>query len=129
MNTISSTTGQTMAMDGRTFYNSAAAVQTAKKTVELQNTNTLTSSSAEVAQNIAQNLADVKANVAQLQKLSDISMGHKLQFNVNEDLGEVIIKVVDPKTNKTIREIHSADVQKMQMRINKVIGLIFDEMI
>lgn len=128
MNTIS-TNGQTMAMDGRALSTSAAP-QVKKSSVDVPVvSSTLPSSSAEVAQNIAQNLADVKANVAQLQKLSDIAMGHKLQFNVNEDLGEVIIKVVDPKTNQTIREIPSADVQKMQMRISKVIGLIFDEMI
>ncbi|MFA6936610.1 MAG: flagellar protein FlaG [Treponema sp.] len=128
MNTISSN-GQTMAMDGRTLNTSAVASQVKKSSVDLPKTSTLPSSSAEVAQNIANNLANVKEDVAQLQKLSDIAMGHKLQFNVNEDLGEVIIKVVDPKTNQTIREIPSADVQKMQMRISKVIGLIFDEMI
>lgn len=129
MNTISSTIGQTMAMDGRTLYNSAAATPTAKKTVELQNTNKLSSSSAEVAQNIAQNLADVKASVAQLQKLSDITMGHKLQFSVNNELGEVVVKVVDPNNNQVIKEIPSEDVQKMQVRMKKVIGLLFDEMI
>lgn len=122
MNTVS-TIGQTMAMDGRSFYNSAA------QKVPVDATVSMAKSSAEVAQDIVQNLAEVQASVDQLQKLSDISMGHKVQFNVNDELGKVIIKVVDPKTDQVIKEIPSEDIQKMQARINKVIGLLFDEMI
>jgi flagellar protein FlaG len=115
-----------MAMDGRTYYNSASAVKTQKATVELPKK---PADSADVAKDIAQNLADVKASVAQLQKLSDITMGHKLQFAVNDELGEIIVKVVDPNNNQVIKEIPSEDVQKMQARMKKVIGLLFDEMI
>lgn len=128
MNTISSSTiGQTMAMDGRS-YTSAPAVKQ-KATVNLPETSKLPSSSAEVAQTIEQNLAQVKESVAQLQKLSDLTVGHKLQFNVNNELGEVIVKVVDPNTNQVIKEIPSEDVQNMQIRMKKVLGLLFDEMI
>jgi Uncharacterized flagellar protein FlaG len=123
MNTISSTIGQTMAMDGRSYYNSTTAAKVAANAAQTQN------ASVEVVQKIANNLADVKESVAQLQKLSDITMGHKLQFSVNDELGEVIVMVVDPKTNQVIKEIPSQDVQKMQVRLNKVIGLLIDEMI
>lgn len=122
MNTVG-TIGQTMAMDGRSFYNSAGQKAAVDATVSMAK------SSAEVAQDIVQNLAEVQASVDQLQKLSDISMGHKVQFNVNDELGKVIIKVVDPKTDQVIKEIPSEDIQKMQARINKVLGLLFDEMI
>ena len=123
MNTISSTIGQTMAMDGRSYYNSTTAAKVAANAAHTQY------ASVEVFQKIANNLADVKESVAQLQKLSDITMGHKLQFSVNDELGEVIVMVVDPKTNQVIKEIPSQDVQKMQVRLNKVIGLLIDEMI
>ncbi len=122
MNTVG-TIGQTMAMDGRSLYNSAGQKAAVDATVSMAK------SSAEVAQDIVQNLAEVQASVDQLQKLSDISMGHKVQFNVNDELGKVIIKVVDPKTDQVIKEIPSEDIQKMQARINKVLGLLFDEMI
>lgn len=122
MNTIS-TIGQTMAMDGRSFYSSAA------NSADVMPKASMPQSSAEVAQKIVQNLAEVQASVDELQKLSDLSMGHKVQFNVNDELGKIVIKVVDPKTNNVIKEIPSEDVQKMQARINKVIGLLFDEMI
>lgn len=54
-------------------------------------------------------------------------MGRRLQFNVNEALGQIVVKVIDPSTDKVIKEIPSAEVQKMQIRIKEAIGLIFDE--
>ena len=56
-------------------------------------------------------------------------MGRKLQFNVNEELGAVVVKVVDPSTNQVIKEIPSADVQRIKANIRKAIGVLFDEMI
>ena len=79
------------------------------------------------SQNIATNLADTQADVQELQKLSDMVMGHKLQFNVNNDLNRVIVKVVDTSTNEIIREIPSEDLQKLQARMKHTIGLLFDE--
>ena len=85
---------------------------------------------AEVAQNIAQNLAEIRENAQQLQRLSDMVMGRRsLRFSVNEELGEVVISVLDPSTNKVIKEIPSEDIQKMKVSMKKAIGLLFDEMI
>ena len=85
---------------------------------------------AEVAQNIAQNLAEIRENAQQLQRLSDTVMGRRsLRFSVNEELGEVVISVLDPSTNKVIKEIPSEDIQKMKVSMKKAIGLLFDEMI
>ena len=56
-------------------------------------------------------------------------MGPKLQFNVNEELGSVIVKVVDPTTNQVIKEIPSPDIQRLKMNIRRAIGVLFDEMI
>ena len=74
-----------------------------------------------------QQFADTQADVQELQKLSDMVMGHKLQFNVNNDLNRVIVKVVDTSTNEIIREIPSEDLQKLQARMKHTIGLLFDE--
>ena len=52
-----------------------------------------------------------------------------LRFSVNEELGEVVISVLDPSTNKVIKEIPSEDIQKMKVSMKKAIGLLFDEMI
>ena len=83
----------------------------------------------EVAENIVQNAADVKADAQQLQKLSDMVMGRKLRFNVNEELGSIVVKIVDPNTEQVIKEIPSADIQKLKINIRKAIGVIFDDMI
>ncbi|MCH5291355.1 MAG: flagellar protein FlaG [Treponema sp.] len=129
MNTISSgMIGQMMAMDGRTYFNAATAYKR-KQSVEVPQTGTMPAGFAEVAQNIAQNLAQTKENVQQLQKLSDMVMGHKLQFNVNDELGKVVVKVVDSRTDEVIREIPSQDVQKLHARMRQTMSLLFDEMV
>ncbi len=80
------------------------------------------------AAQIAQEAQKLKAQRQQLQDLTD-NLGTKLQFNVNEQLGKVIVKVVDPSTDKVIKEIPSEEIQTMQVRIREAIGLIFDQQI
>jgi Uncharacterized flagellar protein FlaG len=60
-----------------------------------------------------------------IQILGDI-FDRKVQFQVNEDLHRVIIKVIDVNTEKVIREIPSEDIQRLQVRIREMTGLLFD---
>ncbi len=120
--------GQTVAMDGRAYY-SAQVLPSGRGRTEAVQDGLFPDSSSEVAQSIAQRLSETKANVQELQKLSDMVMGHKLQFNVNEQLGRVVVKVIDSSTNEIIREIPSEDVQKLQIRMKQAIGVLFDETI
>jgi flagellar protein FlaG len=48
---------------------------------------------------------------------------------VNRDLDRVVIKIVDPVTDKVIKEIPSAEMQKFQSRIKEIVGALFDEML
>lgn len=126
MNTIR-TSGQNLAMDGQNYYKVASKAASANiKQADLQ---IITPSGAQVAQNIAQNIAQVKEDAQQIQKLSDLVMGHKLQFNVNQELGSIVINIVDPSTNQVIKEIPSEEMQQLKIRMKKAIGLLFDEMI
>ena len=125
MNTISNI-GLNTAMEG--LYNNSSSVknvQASKPVFKQLNI----ADGARVVDNLVENNAQVKADAQQLQRLSDIVMGRKLQFNVNEELGSVVVKVVDPSTNQVIKEIPSADIQKLKMNIRKAIGVLFDEMI
>ena len=125
MNTISNI-GLNTAMEG--LYNNSSSVknvQASKPVFKQLNI----ADGARVVDNLVENNAQVKADAQQLQKLSDIVMGRKLQFNVNEELGSVVVKVVDPSTNQVIKEIPSADIQKLKINIRKAIGVLFDEMI
>ena len=125
MNTISSTIGPIMAMDGRSFFNTSSA----RTQITLPETNVLPTSAAEVSQNLADNLAKTEKTVQELQQLSDMVLGHTLQFTINNELDKVIVEVVDPETNKVIRQIPSEDMQKIQIQMKHAIGLLFDEMI
>lgn len=84
---------------------------------------------AESAQQIIQSKEDFKADTQYLQKLSDRVTGGKLQFNVNNELGSIIVKIVDPQTDAVLKEIPSKDIQKLKIQIRKTIGAIFDELI
>lgn len=125
MNTISNI-GSSMATDGR-YYNSNAVKSNTN--VQAVNQHLNIADGAKVVDSLVQNNAQVKADAHELQKLSDMVMGPKIQFNVNEELGSVIVKVVDPTTNQVIKEIPSADVQRLKMNIRRAIGVLFDEMI
>ena len=129
MNTISSFV-QAAAMDGQNIRNAASSYTTSlHKTGSDVQKILIAPTGSEVAENIAQNAADVKADAQQLQKLSDMVMGRKLRFNVNEELGSIVVKIVDPNTEQVIKEIPSADIQKLKINIRKAIGVIFDDMI
>lgn len=66
--------------------------------------------------------------VEQIQRISDM-FDRKLQFRVSKELDQVIVKVIDSTTDKTVREIPSAEIQKLQIRIKETLGLLFDESI
>lgn len=127
MNTINTSSSVTMAMDGQQqLYTSG--INFDKSGVQSQIISKATPNGAQVAQNIEQNLAQIKADTQQLEKLSEIINGRKLQFNVNKDLGAVVIKVVDSNTNQVLKEIPSEDIQKLKLRIRQTIGSLFDQM-
>ena len=120
-----SSIGQSVAMDGRI----SAANAYKAKSAPVQAAQVPMADAAQVVQNITNNIAQVKEDVRQLQKLSDVVMGRKVQFNVNQELNQVIVRIVDPSTDQVIKEIPSTDIQKLKARIRKTIGVLFDEMI
>lgn len=124
MNTININSSVTMAMDGH--YTSG--IKTGSSLAASQIASNIAPNGAQVAQNIVQNLAEIKADSQQLEKLSEIVDGRKLQFNVNKDLGSIVIKVVDISTNQVLKEIPSEDIQKLKLRLRQTIGNLFDEM-
>ncbi|MBQ0051736.1 MAG: flagellar protein FlaG [Treponema sp.] len=127
MNTISSI-GQNLAMDGR-FKTNSGSTTAANTSAPIKPAEVPMADAAQVVQNITDNIAQVKEDVRQLQRLSDAVMGRKVTFNVNQELNQVVVSIVDPATDRVIKEIPSTDVQKLKVRIRKAIGLLFDEMI
>ncbi len=115
-----------VAMDGQSLYNTTK-VRNESSENKLEFSKPITPTGAEVAQNIKQSIEEIKADTQQLQKMSEMVTGRKLQFNVNKDLGSVIITIVDSNTNQILKEIPSKDIQKLKIRIRKQIGSIIDQ--
>lgn len=58
--------------------------------------------------------------------IQDMS-NRRLSYSVNKELNQVVVKVIDSKTDKVIRVIPSETLLKLHSRMKEVIGLIFDE--
>lgn len=117
--------GQTMVRDGQSII-SQNPVSTSVKKVKPQVD--INEGMESAARDIKKEMADVQETVSKLQNITNL-MGRKISFNVNEELGEVVVKVIDPSTDKVIKEIPSAEIQQLQLRIKQTLGLLFDEMI
>ena len=128
MNTISQSSMVRMATDGQALYSSAAQAAN-NNAIAKQASVPITPTGAQVAQNIEKNLAEIKADSQQLQKMSEMVDGRKLQFNVNKELGSVVVKIIDSNTNQVLKEIPSEDMQKLKARIRKAIGTLFDKVV
>ena len=130
MNTINTNSMVHVAMDGQTLYNSVSVkspnVQQAQTAVVHQS---ITPTGAQVAQTLEQVLAETKASVQELQKMSEMVAGNKLQFSINKELGSVVVSIVDSSTNQVVKQIPSEDMQKLKLRLRKAIGNIFDEVV
>ena len=127
MNTINTNSMVHVAMDGQSLYN--INKNTAGNTVQQAAAQSITPTGAQVAQNIEQNMAELKADIQALQKMTEMVGGNKLQFSVNKELGSVVVSIVDSATNQVIKQIPSEDMQKLKLRIKKAIGSMFDEVI
>ena len=128
MNTINTNSMVHVAMDGQSLYNTNR--NTASNSVQQQvAAQSITPTGAQVAQNIEQNIAEIKADSQALQKMTEMVGGNKLQFSVNKELGSVVVSIVDSATNQVIKQIPSEDMQKLKLRIRKAIGSMFDEVI
>ena len=113
--------GRNLAMDGRLYNTSPSTSSVASKTLAIS-----VPDAAEVAQTLADNLAKDKTYIQELQRVAN-SLDRKVKFNVNQELGQVVVKIVNPSTDKVIREIPSVDMQELRVTMRRTIGLIMDE--
>ncbi len=117
--------GQAMVRDGQNIVSQSTAAILANKSKQQVDIN---EGMEEAAEDIKKEIAEVQETVSKLQNITNV-MGRKIGFKVNEELGEVVVKVIDPSTDKVIKEIPSAEIQQLQLRIQQTLGLLFDETI
>ena len=71
---------------------------------------------------------EIDAQLGALEK-TFLAFNHKVKLSVNEEIGQVIIKVVDSETDKVIKEIPAQEIQNLIAKIKQAIGLLVDEKI
>ncbi len=69
---------------------------------------------------------EVQRMLREIVNFSD-AFNRKLQFSVNNDLNQVVVKVIDRDTDKVIKEIPHEGLQRLHMRLKEAVGLLFDE--
>ncbi len=50
----------------------------------------------------------------------------RLVFNVDEETKEIVVKVVDPKTNEVIRQIPPEELLEIRKKLDEIVGILFD---
>ncbi|MCL2208784.1 MAG: flagellar protein FlaG [Treponema sp.] len=66
----------------------------------------------------------INSTAAELER----TFNRKLQFVVDQNSREVIVKVIDKETDKVIKEIPPEELQRLHRNIKDAIGLVFDKM-
>jgi flagellar protein FlaG len=72
-------------------------------------------------------LAELKELVADVQKNIHWIADVDLQFSVHESSGKVMVTVRDKSTGEVVREIPPSEFLDLSVRIEQMIGLIFNE--
>jgi len=68
-------------------------------------------------------------NQAKALEKTFLAFNRRVVLSVNEQINQVIIKVVDAETDKVIKEIPAEEIQHLIARIKETIGLLVDEKI
>ena len=64
--------------------------------------------------------------LAELRRVSRI-FNRRLKFSYNDELEQLVVKVVDSDSDKVIKEIPPRELQRLYARIREAIGLLVDE--
>ncbi|MDR1306905.1 MAG: flagellar protein FlaG [Treponema sp.] len=63
-----------------------------------------------------------------LEKIT-LAFNKKLKFEVDHQSHDVIVKVIDPETDKVIKVLPPEELQRLHSRLKETIGFLFDERI
>jgi len=72
--------------------------------------------------------SEIENQVKALEK-TFLAFNRKVKLSVNDQINQVVIKVVDSETDKVIKEIPAEEIQRLIARIKETIGLLVDEKI
>jgi flagellar protein FlaG len=69
----------------------------------------------------------IQSATTDLQRIGQI-FNKRLQFEVDQNSNQVIVKVIDKETDKVIKEIPPEELQRLSKHIKQAIGLLYDEL-
>ncbi len=73
------------------------------------------------------NVAEAKEMLNALKKDIEMIRNLGVQFSVDEETGETVIKIVDKETDDIIREIPPEQVLKLRKKLDEMVGMLFDQ--
>ena len=68
-------------------------------------------------------LENVVSNLNQLVR----DLHRELQFSVDDESGDTVVKVIDSKTDEVLRQIPSEEVMRLRQRLEEAAGVIFQD--
>lgn len=71
---------------------------------------------------------DLERQLRALEK-TFLAFNHRVKLFVNEEINQVVIKVIDADTDTLIKEIPAEEIQHLIAKIKQTIGLLVDEKI
>ena len=89
-------------------------------------------------ENAAQKLKDVQDAIAEFHEslkskqqttTNTEPFTRELDVSVNKEINRVIVRVIDKKTSEIIKEIPSREMQNIQLRIQELLGQVFDKQV
>jgi uncharacterized FlaG/YvyC family protein len=61
--------------------------------------------------------------------LDKIIRNTRFQYDIKDELGYFVVRIIDQDTDKIIREIPSKELQRVHEGIEETLGILFDEFI
>ncbi|MDR0502318.1 MAG: flagellar protein FlaG [Treponema sp.] len=68
----------------------------------------------------------ISSTAADLERVS-LVFNKKLQFVVDHNSNNVVVKVIDKETDKVIKELPPEELQRLHSNLKETIGFLFDE--
>ncbi|MDR2245325.1 MAG: flagellar protein FlaG [Treponema sp.] len=72
--------------------------------------------------------ANIQSAAKDLERLS-LVFNRELRFHVDQESHEVIIKVIDPETDKVIKILPPEELRRLHASFKEAIGFLFDEQV
>lgn len=70
--------------------------------------------------------ADIHSVTGDLKRLR-LFFNRKLEFHIDSESREVIVKVVDSETDKVIKELPPEELQRLRACLREAVGFLFDK--